>query len=282
MNRKILITGARGFLGSTLMLVLPKFGYEPIGFEGDIRDTESARRQLREHAPAWVIHTAAKIDIGWCEKNQEEATSVNVDGTRSIVKAAQSSGVPILFVSTTSVFSGEEGNYKEEDAVTPLNHYSRTKVEGERIVREGKGTVVRLTLLGTHPSGVRGKNFFEWVVSSAEENRDLRLFNDQFVNQISNWSAANFFAKILQLPQPHPTLHLGSHDVLSKADIAKMILNRYPHYQGKLEMVSVDSVGDGLYRPKQMWLNTDKVANLVGPMPRTEEELQKIWNSHQQ
>ena len=281
MNRKILITGARGFLGSTLMLVLPKFGFEPIGFEGDIRDAESAQRQLNERAPTWVIHTAAKIDVGWCEKNQEEATSVNVDGTRSIVHAAKSSGVPVLFVSTTLVFSGEEGNYKEEDPVKPLNHYSRTKVEGEHIVQEGKGTVVRLTLLGTHPSGVRGKNFFEWVASSAEENKDLRLFNDQFVNQISNWSAADFFARILQLPQSEATLHIGSRDMLSKADIAKMILNHYPNYQGKLETVSVDSVGDGLYRPKQMWLNTDKAESLFGPMPQTEEELQKIWNNHQ-
>ncbi|MSU74637.1 NAD(P)-dependent oxidoreductase [Candidatus Kaiserbacteria bacterium] len=280
MNRKILITGARGFLGSTLMLVLPKFGYEPIEFEGDIRDAESVQRQLSGHAPLWVIHTAAKIDVGWCEKNQEEATSVNIEGTRSIVKATQSVGASVLFVSTTSVFSGEGGNYREEDPVNPRNHYSRTKVEGERIVREGKGTVVRLTLLGTHPSGVRGKNFFEWIAASAEENKDLQLFNDQFVNQISNWSAADFFAKILQLPQPEATLHLGSRDVLSKADIAKMILNRYPNYQGTLEAVSVDSVGDGLYRPKQMWLNTEKAASLFGAMPRTEEELQKIWNSH--
>jgi hypothetical protein len=40
---------------------------------------------------------------------------------------------------------------------------------------------------------------------------------------------------------------------------------------------SVDTVADGVYRPKQMWLNTDKAAALFGPMPTVAQELDTIF-----
>lgn len=278
-NKKILVTGARGFLGSTLMLTLKAAGYEPIALEGDIRERELMMRAVVAAAPAWVVHTAAKIDVGECEREPALAQAVNVEGTRNIVDACKASGAKLLFISTTSVFSGHEGNYKDGDTTGPLNVYSHTKAEGERLVLEYEhGSVVRLLLLGLRPDGVEGKNFFEWVMRAAEANNNLQLFNDQFVNHISNWSTAVYIQKILELPKLEKIIHIGSSDAVSKAALARIILGHFPNYTGTLKEISVEEVGDKVVRPKQMWLNVDKAARLFGPMPTTAQEIETIWS----
>lgn len=278
MNRKILITGTRGFLGSTLFVHSREQGYDPVPLEGDIRDRDAVERACDTHKPAWVIHTAAKIDIAECEKNPDEARAVNVEGTRNVTSAAERVSAGIVFISTTSVFSGMEGNYKEEDAPEPPNLYGKTKYEGEKIVNAyKKGTVVRLTLLGAHPDGSRGKNFLEWIIDSACQNKGLNLFNDQYVNQLSNWTTAVCIQKVMELKQQERIFHIGASEVLSKADVGSMILKRFPNYSGDLQIKSIDSLADGIVRAKQMWLNTDKANRLLMSMPTYAQELETIF-----
>jgi hypothetical protein len=40
---------------------------------------------------------------------------------------------------------------------------------------------------------------------------------------------------------------------------------------------SVDAIADGVLRPKQMWLNTDKATARLGPMPTVAQELDTIF-----
>lgn len=281
-NKKVLITGARGFLGSTLMLTLPAQGYETVPLEGDIRDREAVIRAVADAAPEWVIHAAAKIDVGACESDPATAQEVNVEGTRNIVDACSAAGAKLLFISTASVFSGTRGNYVESDKTEPLNVYSRTKMEGEELVLHyERGSVVRLLLLGLRPDGTPGKNFFEWVMRAALEDKDLQLFNDQFVNHLSNWSTSVYIQKILELPKIEKIVHIGSADAVSKAALARMILERFPNYKGTFTEISVEAVGDRVVRPKQMWLNVDKAVRLFGGMPSAREEVETIWNKKQ-
>ena len=59
---------------------------------------------------------------------------VNVDGTRNVVAL----GVPVVYYSTDYVFDGSKREpYVESDEPRPLSVYGRTKLEGEREVREG-------------------------------------------------------------------------------------------------------------------------------------------------
>ena len=57
----------------------------------------------------------------------------------------------------------------------------------------------------------------------------------------------------------------------------KAIDSGFPGYRGTLRSGSVDAVADGVFRPKQMWLNTDKAAALLGPMPTVAQELDTIF-----
>lgn len=150
---KVLVTGATGFLGSSLVEKLCRSGYhvraalrdstQPISRSlnvetvvVDIRDAKKVQ-EIADGCEA-IVHLAAKVhaidDFG-AETDYE---AVNVEGTRHILDAAVKSGVNrIVFASSVKVF-GEEtrGCADETQAPDPQTAYSRSKWRAEQLVSE--------------------------------------------------------------------------------------------------------------------------------------------------
>jgi dTDP-4-dehydrorhamnose reductase len=259
------------------MRVLPKAGFHAVPLTGDIRDAAAVATQIAQAMPDHVVHAAAMTYVAACERQPQQAFAINGEGTKNVVAAARTAGAPVLYISTASVFSGDHGDYREEDAPEPTNAYNRSKCEGERHTLEYEsGVVLRLNLIGVHPDGSRGKNFFEWLLDGFRADNDMTLFADACINPLSNWSIAALIGKILARDRFGKILHIGSRDVKSKAAIGELVRARLPDYRGALQQGSVDVIADGVFRPKQMWLNTDKAAALFGPMPTIAQEIDMI------
>lgn len=270
---QVAVTGGKGLLGSTLVRVL---GTRPLS--ADIRDAQAVLAEIEACKPRWIIHTAAKTDVGQCECDPKGTRAVNVGGTKNVVNAAREVGARVLYISSVSVFFGREGDYREDALPQPVNVYNITKREGEiATLAYEKGVVLRLNLIGVHPDGPRGKNFMEWLVNSIRADKDLTLFNDQFINPLSNWTVAALIKTIIEKDIHEKILHIGSSDVLSKAAIGKLVLERFSDYRGNVKEKSIDSIADGVTRPKQMWLNTDQATTILGPMPTIEQELKTLF-----
>ena len=274
----VVVSGARGLLGAALVRVLPDAGFRAIPLSDDIRDAPAVAKQIAQAAPSYVIHAAAMTYVAACERQPQEAFAVNGEGTKNVVEAARAAGAPILYISTASVFKGDHGDYREEDAPEPTNAYNQSKREGERRTLDyERGMVLRLNLIGIHPDGSRGQNFLEWLVDRFRANKDITLFADARINPLSNWTIAALIAKILTRDTLGKILHIGSCDIKSKAAIGELVRTRFAGYRGAMQQGSIDAVADGVYRPKQMWLNTDRAAALLGPMPTLAEELDTVF-----
>jgi dTDP-4-dehydrorhamnose reductase len=274
----VIVTGSRGLLGATLMRVLPEAGFRAVALTGDIRDAAAVAKQIAQAAPAHVLHTAAMTDVAACERQPQQAFAVNGEGTKNIVAAARAAGAGILYISTASVFRGDHGDCREADTPDPINAYNQSKREGERHTLDyDGGMVLRLNLIGVHPDGSRGKNFFEWLLDDIRADKDMTLFADVCINPLSNWTISALIAKILARERLDKILHIGSRDVQSKAAIGEQESARISRYRGTMQAGSVDAIADGVFRPKQMWLNTDKAAALFGAMPTAAQELDTIF-----
>jgi dTDP-4-dehydrorhamnose reductase len=274
----VIVTGSRGLLGATLMRVLPEAGFRVVPLTGDIRDAAAVAKQIAQAAPNHVVHAAAMTYVAACERQPQQALAVNGEGTKNVVAAARGAGAPVLYISTASVFKGDHGDYREEDMPEPTNAYSRSKREGERHTLDyERGMVLRLNLIGIHPDGSGGKNFFEWLLDGFRADKDMTLFADACMNPLSNWTIAALTAKIMARDDLGKILHIGSRDVKSKAAIGELTRARFPGYRGTVRPGSVDAIADGMFRPKQMWLNTEKAAALLGPMPTVAQELDTIF-----
>ena len=274
----VVVTGSRGLLGATLMRVLPEGGFRAVPLAGDIRDATAVAKQIAQATPANVVHAAAMTYVAACERQPQDAFAVNGEGTKNVVAAARAAGAPVLYISTASVFRGDLGDYHEVDTPEPTNAYNQSKREGERHTLDyERGTVLRLNLIGIHPEGSRGKNFLEWLLDDFRANKDMTLFADVCINPLSNWTIAALIAKILARDDLGNILHIGSRDVKSKAAIGELTRARLPGYRGTMQSGSVDAIADGVFRPKQLWLNTDKATALLGPMPTVAQELDTIF-----
>ena len=145
--KKILITGASGFVGSR---VVARWRNEyavlaPSHAELDITDRESVDSYFMLHSPDVVVHLAALSNTGYCEHHPDESYSVNVEGAANVARAAALCRAKLVFFSSDQVYNGnlESGLLNEDMPVAPENVYGRHKLEAEeRVLYFNLDTVV--------------------------------------------------------------------------------------------------------------------------------------------
>lgn len=133
--KKLLITGASGFLGSRILKYY-KNKYEictPSHQEMDITDELSVLKTFKREQPDLVIHCAAISDTGKCEREPEISWKINVDGCKNIAKAAKEIGAKCLICSSDQVYFGSDNRnpHTEDEELLPANVYGREKLQAE-------------------------------------------------------------------------------------------------------------------------------------------------------
>jgi dTDP-4-dehydrorhamnose reductase len=161
-------------------LAAPRHEIVPLDLpEVDITDAGAVAKYVSSSQPDAVIHAAAFTSVDECERKPELASRVNAEGTRNVALACRDAGVPMLYISTDYVFDGEKAApYVEDDATNPLGVYGRSKLEGEKFVREllPRFWIARTSWL----FGPCGKNFVRTMLEKAQAGGELRVVDDQF------------------------------------------------------------------------------------------------------
>lgn len=147
-NKKILITGAAGFIGSNLLKVLSKNNdisiivrdksslFKNVSnlsnsiYFGDIKDFEFLKRVITEVEPNIVFHLASSAVVRMCARNPVEAYQNNVMGTVNLLESIRLCGDSIekIIVSTSDkVYGHSLPPYDEETPFKPKYTYEATK-----------------------------------------------------------------------------------------------------------------------------------------------------------
>ena len=153
-EKRIVVTGAAGFIGSNLTDKLLNLGANVIGIDnlfngrlenldlafknknfefqkGDIRDLNFLIETFKDIDI--VFHQAAFTSVPQSVKMPESCNSVNIDGTLNVLNAARKKDVEkIIFATSSSVFGDQPGLPKKEDANrVPLSPYGVSKLACE-------------------------------------------------------------------------------------------------------------------------------------------------------
>jgi dTDP-4-dehydrorhamnose reductase len=92
--------------------------------------------QVMRFKADFIIHLASETDHEYCDENPSQAYFINTVGTGNMMRLARSLDIPILYISTASVFDGIKQNpYYPDDKPNPINHYNTSKWYGELLVK---------------------------------------------------------------------------------------------------------------------------------------------------
>lgn len=216
----MLVIGAAGLVGGNLLRLSPNYPYSIIpafhthipetcratGIQLDITAPDMERR-LAALRPDCVVNLSC-IEVAQSESNPDQAHAVHISGARELARVCRDNGIRLVHLSTDMVYSGRKGvPYTLDDEPDPVSVYGRTKLEGEKAVREAgcSHAIVRSALvLGR--DRFRRRGFLEWVIDKAQKGESLPLYADQLrtpivvddlVNVIFMLAASSFTGLLL-------------------------------------------------------------------------------------
>lgn len=181
-NKKILITGATGFIGSFIVEEALSRGMEVwaavrrtssrkylcqegINFiELDFGDADRLREQLRQHRFSYVVHAAG---VTKC-LDRRDFFRTNTEGTKNLVDALLSLQMPLerfVFISSLSILGPikEQQPYADitdNDTPQPNTAYGKSKLEAEDYLRSLSGRLPFIILRPTGVYGPRERDYF--------------------------------------------------------------------------------------------------------------------------
>ncbi len=271
--KKLLITGASGFLGSHLVKdAKPRFdvyGWAntlKIDLEEskcayfDLSEKNRLENELNRINPDYIIHCAAISSEALCKQKPETAKAVNVDVVVQIAKWCEKHQKRLIFTSTDLVFDGENAPYLETDDFDSSLFYGTLKRQAElALVDNPFVSIVRLPLLYGIGLGERKGLLFHFI-EKCKNGEVQGLFIDEFRNPAWVQDIATFLLQLLAVKQ-QGLLHLGGKERVSRLELGNQFCQYLNLSNKNLKAITRAEIGMQ-DRPKDTTMKSQTAYNL--------------------
>ncbi len=210
--KKVLVTGAAGFIASKVCEILSAQGVEVVGIDNmndyydvrlkehrlqslqkipglifermDIEDREALDRLFTHHRFDVVFNLAARAGVRYSMENPHVYMTTNAHGSLNLLDAMKKHGVKkFVLASTSSLYAGQKMPFSEDLAVnTPISPYAASKKAAEVMAYSYHFlygidvSIVRyFTVYG--PAGRPDMSIFRFI-KWIDQNQPLELFGD--------------------------------------------------------------------------------------------------------
>ena len=202
MKKKILITGAAGYIGSYLatklvlqghkVTAIDKFMFEKNALShlllfdnfklvyGDVRNKKMIKKYLRENE--FIIPLAALVGAPLCKKFPKMTKEVNFDSIKYMISNLKKNQ-KIIYPNTNSGYGiGEKNAYCDEKSpLNPISLYGKTKVDCEKIILNFNNSIVfRLATVFGSSYRMRTDLLVNYLVKEATLNNRVDIFEPHF------------------------------------------------------------------------------------------------------
>lgn len=241
--KNILVTGASGQLGKCFQKHAenyPAWNFQFLSSkELDITSAESLKRIFIENKFDVCINCAAYTNVEQAENEPEKAFLINAEAVKNLAEVTSGTDCILVHFSTDYVFNGKaEHPYTEEDEVDPINEYGRSKLEGEKYIREisRKYYIFRTSWLYSE----FGHNFFNTILKKAAEGAELNITTSQLGTPTNANDLAQYVLKVLNSEkQKYGLYHFSNQGEATWYDFAEAILE----FSGNRENITLNKTG---------------------------------------
>ena len=249
---KILILGGTGMLGSECRRIFSQDHevISPDKADLDITSWDGVIGIFQKASPDIVINCAGFTDLKACEKEDFAVRKINIEGPRNLAQGCARFERKLVHISSDYVFDGRKAfpqPYFEDDILTPLSAYGRSKKDSEVAVRDNSPNYIIIRTGWLY--GINGNNFVKSIVNNAIRKRTeiLRIPDDQFGSPTWAYRIALQIRKLLNM-DGRGTYHVSAEGYCSRFECAKYILNKLG-IKASLEPCSLKDIQDSVRRP---------------------------------
>jgi len=281
---KVFVTGSTGLLGSTLLrLASPKYilgasyninklvpNISCTYYHVDITDQQLVQNAFRKFNPGVVIHTAALATPDYCDKHQDEAWLVNVEGTKNIINACKKQNSILVYVTTNGVYNGKNPPYDENSIPKPIDFYGKTKHEGEKLVQNSgiPFIIMRLITMYGWNNPKERQNPVTWLLYILGKNKTpVNMVNDMYNNFLFVESAAEAIWKAINKRKIGESFNIAGKDCISRYDFSKEIARVFGLDKSMIYPVTSDFFKNFVPRPKNTCFDTGKMKKILNINP---------------
>lgn len=278
--RKILVTGASGFLGTR---ICRHFRYlsdtytviAPSHAEMDLTELKSVMDKFKENVPEIVIHCAAISDVRSCEDNPDFSYRINVEGTKAIAKACAEYHSKLIFCSSDQIYfgSGTMDAHKEDEEVNPVNQYGRQKREAESVCLSycSDAAALRLSWMYDHlqVNADEHGDFLRSLMDALKQNQPVSypVYDYRGITYVQD--VVGSLEKVFDLPGG--IYNFGSPNDMNTFDTVKNFIRELGLDEKKVTANEQAFAGN----PRNIRMNIDKIKKLGISFPGTAEGLKK-------
>ena len=145
-NKRVLVTGGNGYLGSFLVKALEKENANVFvvsrnaellynHFAVDITDFDAINSVVQEIKPDIVFHLGANISRSRDFAIYNDMAKVNVTGTLNVLQALQNLDAHFIFTSSSEIYGNNTSPFNENQLPKPVSPYSLSKVNAEMLIQ---------------------------------------------------------------------------------------------------------------------------------------------------
>ncbi len=259
----ILITGAKGQLGSELKYILNGSSnrcYFTDRDDLDITDVNALDNFFEQNSIDCIINCAAYTAVDKAESEIELAYTLNAKAPLFLAQKAMEYNCKLIHISTDYVFDGKSYRpYTESDSVSPQNIYGKSKLEGEEaILKLGVANTVIIRTSWLYSS--YGANFVKSMIRLGSTKDELGVIFDQVGTPTYAYDLAKAVVDMVpQLSNTSPQIyHYSNEGVCSWYDFAKAIFE-IEQISCKVTPITTNQYPTPATRPHYSVLNKQKI-----------------------
>lgn len=273
---KVLVTGAAGQLGSTIVREFSDRGANVVALtrtDLDICDAAGVQRVVARERPDVLINCAAYNNVDRAEDHAVEAMRANAAAVRDLALASAAAGSTLMHFSTDFVFDGAADRpYVEEDEPRPESAYGFSKLLGEWFAaRAPRHYVLRLASVF---GGDRAASRIDVIADALRRGEVPRVFVDRTVTPSYAPDVAAAAWQLIAAAAPSGVYHCVNGGEAAWFEVAEEIA-RLVHPGARVLPVRAADVTTRAKRPQRPALSNARLAALGIAMPRWQDALRR-------
>jgi dTDP-4-dehydrorhamnose reductase len=240
-NENILVVGATGLIGDSVLSYLKLKGYSAYGTtrNRNINNVDLLYLNLdtTEHEISFadfstVIICAAITKLEEYKNNPEYCELVNVTNTISLINQCIKVKCFVIFISSNAVFDGKKQFYNFNDNPNPISRYGQSKLIVEKYIESLKSAnvcIIRLTKV------IKDKMEFinNLKVPSLDLEGEIKAFRNRFISPLTI-NEVNSALELLTKKKKPGIFQLGGYEEISYYDFVKRVLRENRIFQGNI------------------------------------------------